>query len=136
VTVDIEFQITTQEQSIVALVMGQAQVPRGMDIGLAHGAQLFYMGRELPDRGLGRVEVVYSFVLRVAHETAVDVGTNLLWDLITSADRAALITRVGILTREKTVEVVPRNPEGKRAIAIAIQALQRSPIPKSLWLGE
>jgi hypothetical protein len=135
-TVDIEFQITTQEQSIVALVMGQTQVPRGMEIGLAHGAQLSYMGRELPDHRLGRVEIVYSFVLRIPSEIAVDVGTNLLWDLVTSADRAALITRFGILTREKTVEVNPRNPEGKRAIATAIQALQRSPIPKSLWLGE
>ncbi len=133
---DIEFQITTQEVSVIGLVMGQERVPRGREIELAHGAQLSYMGREPRGGRLGKAEYSYSFVLRIPHEIALDVGTSLVWDLVTRADRAALITSVGILTRETTVLVDPRNPEGKRVMATAIQALQRSPIPASLWLGE
>ena len=135
-TVDVELQITTRGESIVALVMGQPVIPRGVDTLVAPCAQLSYMGRAQPSRELGQGEYVYSFVLRIPGEMAVDVGTDLLWNIVTSANSVAVITRFGILTRDTTVDIDPRGPEGKHAIMSAIRALQRSPIPRSLWLGE
>ena len=135
-TVDVELQITTQEESIIALVMGQPLIPRGVDRPEALRAQLTYMGRAQPSRELRQGEYVYSFVLRIPGEMAVDVGTEVLWNIITSTDRVTVITRFDILTRDTTVDIDPRSSEGKLAIATAIRALQRSPIPRSLWLGE
>jgi len=94
------------------------------------------MGRAQPSRELRQGEYVYSFVLRMPGEMAVDVGSDQLWNIVTRTDGVAVITRFGILTRDTTVDIDPRSPEGKQAIAAAIRALQRSPIPQSLWLGE
>lgn len=135
--VDIELQITARGVPVVALVIGRnTQSPLGTAISVAQDAQLTYMGRAQPSRKSETCEYVYSFVLRIPAERAVDVGTDLLWNIVTSTESLAEITRFGILTREATVDVDPRGPEGRHAIEAAIRTLLRSPIPQSLWLGE
>jgi len=137
--VDIEFQIHASERSIVAHIMGQAkaEVTRGRGVVVAHGAQLTYMGRELPYSSVtGSSDTVYFFALRVPDGVAVDVASDLLWDLLTSRDPEGLITAISIETKTERRPVDPHNPEDKRAVEAALRALQDAPIPQALWLGE
>ncbi len=133
---DIEFQVHASQPSIVAHIMGHRQAPRD-GVEVAHGGQLTFMGRELPNSTVtGSADTVYFFNLRVPDDVPIDVTTDLLWDLMTCHDPEGLTTALGIVTKTKLQPIDPHNAAEKDVIEAAVRALQEAPIPQSLWLGE
>lgn len=135
-TIDIEFTIHTQDPHVVPHLMGQGTILPGRAIALAPDAHLSYLGRERLHDAAAQGDALYSFSLRLPAAGAVEIATTLLWDFLTAGSRAALIPRIGIITRYRTWAIDLRQEEGRREMAAAIQALQADPIPGSLWLGE